>query len=88
MYKRQGKKSFKLLFDLQNEGVGAEGSIARGSISEQLKIANRYKVPYTLIIGQKEAFSDTVIIKDMHSGAQEIYPTDRVVKEIKKRLGK
>lgn len=83
-----GKKSFRLLFDLQNAGVGAEGSIAKGSISEQLKIANRYKVPYTLIIGQKEAFSDTVIIKDMHSGAQEIYPTDKVVKEIKKRLGK
>jgi histidyl-tRNA synthetase len=83
-----GKKSFKLLFDLQNAGVGAEGTIGKGSISEQLKIANRYKVPYCLIIGQKEAFSDTVIIKDMHSGAQEIYPSDKVVKEIQKRLSK
>jgi histidyl-tRNA synthetase len=83
-----GKKSFKLLFELQNAGVGAEGSIARGSISDQLKIANRYRVPFTLIIGQKEAFSDTVIIKDMHSGAQEIYPMDRVVREIQKRLEK
>lgn len=80
------KKSFRLLFDLQNEGIGAEGSIDKGSISDQLKVANRYGVPYSLIIGQKEAFSDTVIIKDMSSGAQEIYPRDKVVKEIGKRI--
>lgn len=82
------KKCFKLLFELQNAGIGAEGAIEKGSISEQLKVANRLGVPYTLIIGQKEAFSDTVIIKDMSSGAQEIYPFDRAVREIKKRLSK
>jgi histidyl-tRNA synthetase len=82
------KKCFKLLFELQNFGVGAEGAIDKGSISEQLKAANRFNVPYTLIIGQKEAFSDTVIIKDMQSGAQEIYPMDKVVKEVAKRIEK
>jgi histidyl-tRNA synthetase len=82
------KKCFRLLFDLQNAGVGADGSIDKGSISDQLKMANRYGVPYTLIIGQKEAYSDTVIIKDMASGSQEIYPRDKVVKEIQKRIAK
>jgi histidyl-tRNA synthetase len=82
------KKCFRLLFDLQNAGVGAEGSIDKGSISDQLKMANRFGVPYTLIIGQKEAYSDTVIIKDMSSGSQEIYPRDKVVKEIQKRISK
>lgn len=82
------KKCFRLLFDLQNGGVGAEASIDKGSISDQLKIANRYGVPYTLIIGQKEAYSDTVIIKDMDSGSQEIYPRDKVVKEISRRLSR
>ncbi len=82
------RKCYKLLFELQNAGIGAEGAIEKGSISEQLKAANRFNVPYTLIIGQKEAYSDTVIIKDMHSGAQEIYPSDKVVKEIAKRLAK
>lgn len=82
------KKSFKLLFELQNAGIGAEGSIDKGSISDQLKAADRLGVPYTLIIGQKEAFSDTVIIKDMTSGSQETYPMDKVVKEISKRISK
>lgn len=80
------KKCFKLLFDLQNAGVGAEASIDKGSMSTQLKMANRLKVPFAMIIGQKEAFSDTVIIKDMQSGCQEIYPQNRAVKEMQKRL--
>lgn len=80
------KKCFKLMFDLQNAGVGAEGSLDEGSMSGQLKKANRLKVPYALIIGQKEAYSDTVILKDMHSGAQEIYSQDKIVKELVKRV--
>jgi histidyl-tRNA synthetase len=82
------KKCFKLVYDLRNAGVGAEAAIDKGSISDQLKMANRFGVPYSLIIGQKEAFSDTVIIKDMHSGSQEIYPKDKVVREIQKRIQK
>lgn len=82
------KKSFKLMFELQNEGVGAEASIDKGSISDQLKMANKLGVYYTLIIGQKEAFSNTVIIKDMQSGSQEVYPFEKVIKEIKRRLSK
>lgn len=82
------KKCYRLLFDLQQAGIGAEGSLDKGSISDQLKAANRFGVPFTLIIGQKEAFSDTVIIKDMHSGAQEVYPRDRIIKEITRKLSK
>lgn len=82
------KKCFKILFDLRNAGISAEGSIDRGSISEQMRTANRIGAQYSLIIGQKEAFDSTVIIKDMHSGSQEIYPCDRAVKEIQKKLGK
>ncbi len=82
------KKCFKLMFDLQNAGIGAESSLEEGSMSVQLKKANRLKVPYALIIGQKEAFSDTVILKDMSSGCQEIYPQDKIVRELQKRVDK
>jgi histidyl-tRNA synthetase len=82
------KKCFKLIYDLQNAGIGAEGSLDEASMSAQLKKANRFNVPYSLIIGQKEAFSDTVILKDMHSGAQEIYPQSKIVNEVKKRVEK
>lgn len=82
------KKCFRLLFDLRNAGISTEGSIDKGSISEQMRAANRYGAHFALIIGQKEAFDDTVILKDMGSGAQEIFPRDKVVKEIQKRVEK
>lgn len=80
------KKCIRLMHDLHMEGVGAEGCIEKKGISDQLKMANKLKAPYTLLIGQKEAFDNTVIIKDMQSGNQEIYPREKVVREIKKRL--
>jgi histidyl-tRNA synthetase len=86
--KEAKKKCFKLIYELQNAGVGAEGSLDKGSMSVQLKMANKLNVPYCLIIGQKEAYSDTVILKDMGSGCQEIYPQDRIVKEVQKRISK
>ncbi len=82
------KKGFILLNQLWTEGIDAEGCLDKGSISEQLKAANRLNAAYTLIIGQKEAFNETVILKDMHSGSQEVYPEDKVVKELKDRLNK
>lgn len=80
------KKCFRLMHDLHLGGLGAEGCIEKKGISEQLKISSKLGAPFTLLIGQKEAFDDTVIIKDMQSGNQEIYPREKVVKEIKKRL--
>jgi histidyl-tRNA synthetase len=80
------KSCLKLLSGLWDTGIAAEGCLDRGSISEQLSTSNRLKAKYTLIIGQKEAYDETVIIKEMASGNQEIYPQDQTMKEIKKRL--
>lgn len=82
------KKAFKLLFDLQNSGIGAECLMNEKSMSAQLKAANRLNASYSIIIGQKEAYSNTVILKNMVSGSQEIYPQEKIVKEISKRIKK
>ena len=82
------KKSFVLLNQLWSNNIDAQGCLDKGSISEQLKAANRFGAVLTLIIGQKEAFNDTVIIKDMQSGSQEVYPEDKVIGEIRRRLNK
>ncbi len=80
------KKCFKLLNDLLDAGIGAEARFDKGGIGDQLKIASKLGVGYTLLIGQREAFDGTVIIKDMASGNQEVFPYEKVVKVISKRL--
>lgn len=80
------KKCFKLLNDLLDAGIGTEARFDKGGIGEQLKIASNRGVQFTLLIGQREAFDDTVIIKDMASGNQEVFPYEKIVKEMAKRL--
>ncbi len=80
------KSCLKILNGLWDLGLSAEGCLDKGSISEQLSSSNRLKAKYTLIIGQKEAYNGAVIIKEMASGNQEVYPQDQALKEMKKRL--
>lgn len=80
------KKCFRLMNDLWNNGIDAEGCLDKGSISDQLKAANKISARYALILGQKEAYDGTVILKEMLSGTQEIVPVDKVIQELKRRL--
>ncbi|MFA5584199.1 MAG: histidine--tRNA ligase [Bacteriovoracaceae bacterium] len=82
------KKCFRLLNDLLDAGIGVETRFDRGGIGDQLRIASNLGVAYTLLIGQREAFDETVIIKEMDSGNQEIFPYEKIVREMQKRLKK
>ena len=82
------KKSLKFFNALIDSRILAAESLGRGSIKSQLKMANKLGVKLSLIIGQKEALDKTIIIRDMDSGVQEIVAMEKVIKEVKKRLGK
>jgi histidyl-tRNA synthetase len=80
------KKCFRLMNDLWNNGVDAEGCLDKGSISNQLQAANKIGAKYALIMGQKEAYDDMVIMKEMISGTQEVIPLAKIIPEIKRKL--
>lgn len=63
-----------------------ESMLGHPGIKTQLKEAQDYSADIALIIGQKEAIDDTVILRDMRSGMQEVFAVDRIVEEVKKRL--
>ena len=82
------KKSLKLFEELRRSGVRAAESFSRDSIKSQLKTASRLGAEYSLILGQKETLDNTIIIRDMTSGVQEIVPMDKIIKTIKKKTKK
>jgi histidyl-tRNA synthetase len=49
-------------------------------------VANRLQAKIVLIIGQKESLDGTVILRDMESGMQEIIDSEKIVREVKKRM--
>jgi histidyl-tRNA synthetase len=82
------KKTLKLFTELWSHDIVASEFIGPGSIKTQLKLAESNKVGIALIIGQKEAREGTVILRDVPSGMQELFTSERIVEEVKKRLGK
>lgn len=80
------KKSLKILEEFRKEGLLMAESISKHSIKSQMKNADKLGVKLTLILGQKEALDNEIIIRDMTSGMQETVPLAKLIGEVKKRL--
>jgi len=79
-------KALKLLDDFKKAKLLVAESLDKDSLTNQLKIANKLEVKYTLIIGEDEAKKDTILIRDMKSGKQTSIKIDKIIKEIKKKI--
>lgn len=82
------KKSLPLIEELREAGVKTMGALGKGSINIQLKIADKFDVPYTVLIGLTEVRDGTAIIRDMEKGIQETVNFDDVTKRIVELIGK
>lgn len=80
------KVSVRLMNALRASGVIVEETLGKQSFKAQLKGAEKSKAAYVLIVGQKEAFEETVIIRNIESGAQETITTHNLSDEVKRRL--
>ncbi len=85
---REAKKvCLPLISELRERGVKSLGALGKGAIKNQLKIADRFKVPFCVLIGLTEVREGTAIIRDMTVGTQTTVKMERVVEEIIKRIG-
>ncbi len=82
------KKSLALFEEFRKTGIPVKASFGRDSIKSQLKIAHRLGIKYTLLMGQKEAIDNSIILREMDSGVQETVPLDRIVDVVKAKLKK
>ena len=80
------KKSLRVFSELQKNGILVAESFGRGSLKSQMRVANRLGVEVALILGQKEALDETIILKDMISGTQETVTQERLVVSVRKIL--
>jgi histidyl-tRNA synthetase len=80
------KKALKLFDDLRIAGFKVTADMSKKGLKDQMDIANKRNVPYTLILGQKEISDVTVLLRDMESGVQEVFDYKKIKTELKKRL--
>ncbi|OGY94142.1 MAG: histidine--tRNA ligase [Candidatus Komeilibacteria bacterium RIFOXYC1_FULL_37_11] len=82
------KKSIRLFEELRANGFSVSENMSKKGLKDQLESADKKRAKYTLIMGQKEISDDTILIRDMESGVQEIVDYKKIKMEIKKRLDK
>ena len=80
------KRSFVLMDELRKAGIRANASLSRDNLKTQLNIAAKVGASFALIIGQKEAMENTVIVRDMNEGIQETIAESRLIEKLKMKL--
>lgn len=59
-----------------------------GSMKSQMRLADKRKARYVLILGEDEEKSQSIVVKDMSTGDQELVGWDEVVEFLKKKIRK
>lgn len=85
--KEAKKKCLPLISELRDAGVKTMGALGKGAIKHQLRLADKFNVPYAVIVGLTEVREGTAIIRDMKVGTQKTVPFDDVVDEVIKLIG-
>lgn len=80
------KRSLVLLEEFREANIPVGESLGKDSLNAQMRAADKSGAALALIFGQKEVFEDSIIIRDMKTGAQETVPLKKIVNEIKKRI--
>jgi histidyl-tRNA synthetase len=80
------KKSLALIEQLRDAGMPVLESLGKDSLAAQLRLANKEGADYALIFGQKEAFEESIIIRDLKNSVQETVPLKKAVNEVKRRM--
>jgi histidyl-tRNA synthetase len=82
------RKSMKLFEELRAAKVPVAESFSKDSLKTQLRTANKLNIRWVLIFGQKEALEDFITLRDMDTGVQKEIKLDKVVEEMKEKIGK
>jgi len=80
------RKCLKLFEKFREAKINIYEAFHKDSLTTQLKLADRLGVKYVLILGQKEALEDKIIIREMKSGKQKIVPLKKIIKEMMRKI--
>ncbi len=69
-------KSFEVIEILREAKIPMAQSIAKDSLGAQLAQAEKLRVPFAIILGQKEALENSVIVRNMDTRSQDTVKID------------
>jgi histidyl-tRNA synthetase len=76
-------RSLNIIEILRNARIPLTQSLAKDSLGSQLAAAEKNKIPYAVIFGEKESIDDTVIVRDMNTRSQDTVKIADLAKYVK-----
>ena len=64
-------KSFEVIESLRHAHIPLYQSLAKDKLTAQMAVAENMNIPYVILMGQKEALENSVIVRDMGTRMQE-----------------
>lgn len=85
----QAKVKALLLFeDLRVSGFNVRQSFSVDSLRTQMEEANNLKAKISLVLGKKEVMDETILMRDMESGVQEIVAQKKIKEKLDKKINR
>jgi histidyl-tRNA synthetase len=81
-------KALEILEILRKEKIECYFGLGKESLKSQLKLAEKFKVKFCLILGQKEVLENSIILKDMETGLQSTMKIEEAIKKLKQLIKK
>lgn len=79
-------KSLEVIEILRRARLPVAHSLSKDSLSVQLAMAEKMKIPQALILGQKEVIDGTVIVRDLNSRSQATVKLNDLAEYLKKEI--
>ncbi|MEI3596592.1 MULTISPECIES: histidine--tRNA ligase [unclassified Oceanobacillus] len=84
--KEAEQAAVRLVHDLRANGVQVDKDYQMRKMKGQLKAADRYEAKYVLILGEEEVSNNTVTVKEMATGEQQVLPMENIVDTLTGKL--
>jgi histidyl-tRNA synthetase len=77
------KKSLPIIETLRKAKIPVHQSLSKDKLSVQLAQAEKLNIPYIIMMGQKEAIEETVVVRHMMTRSQDTIEIERLVTHLK-----
>ncbi len=77
-------KSMSVIEILRKVRIPVAQSLSKDSLGSQLGTAEKLKIPFAIILGQREVLDNTVIVRNMENRSQDVVKIDKLSEYLKK----
>jgi len=68
--------------ELRNAGINTDVYLEEGKIKKKMKYADRWNIPYVIIVGEEEVQTQKFTLKNMKTGEQKQLSIEEIISEI------